>query len=120
MSNSAPRLRDLFGFSLPKITSNFDADDVTYTLECDSDELNNLKTAISNANNLLHSGIESISYLLTIVEMHCHDEIDRHSKIHALALITEMSEILRLTLDAGWTLDRAKSSEIQKEGIGDD
>lgn len=114
MSNSVPTLRDLFGFSLPKINSNFGADNVTYTLEGDSDELNELKTAVSNAKEILHSGIESISDLLLTVETHCHDEIDRYSKIHTLALITELSEILRLASDMGWKLDRTTPEQTQQ------
>lgn len=108
-----PSLKDLIGFDLPKLTRHY-SDTITYTVDCDEKNFNDLKTAATIANMTLHDGIGAISDLLLTIAINCPKELNRWSQIHALALVYELNGALRSIDDMEFILDRAQAAPISE------
>jgi hypothetical protein len=108
-----PSLKDLIGFDLPKLTRHY-SDTITYTLDCDEKNLNDLKTAATIAAMTLHDGIGAISDLLLTVAINCPSQLNKWSQIHALALVYELNGALKTISDTEFFLDKAQAAQISE------
>ena len=108
-----PSLKDLIGFDLPKLTRHY-SETITYTVDCDEKNFNDLKTAATIANMTLHDGIGAISELLLTIAINCPNELNKWSQIHALALVYELNGALKTISDTEFILDRAQAAQISE------
>lgn len=100
-------LSDLISFDLPRLHRNFPSRNVvTYTLDGTADDITDLEQAASNACDMANSGIEAVTDLLLNIEIN-KNELDTQTKIDALALIFELSRIMRVVKEIEWLLERA-------------
>ena len=108
-----PSFTDLIGFDVKKLTTHLKNDNATYVLDGSNNDLEQLKSAVENARQLLHSGIESVSGLLLTIKMHCPKEVDVDDEIGAMWLMNELSRALLVVNESSWRLDRAISGNVE-------
>ena len=113
-------LSNLFGFDVPKLQMHFQKpNEISYVLDGTADDIARLKRATSNASELISGGIEAITDLLLKIEL--NDDVlewglDSETRVDAIALIFELSKIMRVVNEMQLLLDQAtpKNEQTQK------
>ena len=110
-------LSDLIGFEVPNLRRHFPThNEIAYILDGTADDLKQLKSATSNASELIFSGIEAVTDLLMTIELNQGEfefNLASQTKIDALALVNELSKIMRVVNETEWLLDRATPTKDQ-------
>ncbi|MEI6070061.1 MAG: hypothetical protein WCP96_22250 [Methylococcaceae bacterium] len=108
-----PSFIDLVGFDVKKLTAHWLNDKQVYTLDGSDEDIEQLKSAVENAQQLLHSGIESISGLLLTIKMHCPKEVSNDDEIGAMWLMGELSRALSVVNESSYRLGMAISGDVE-------
>ncbi len=114
-----PTLSNLFGFDVPIMQMHCPRpNEIAYVLDGTVDDITRLKRATSNASELISGGIEAITDLLLKAEL--NDDVlewglASETRIDALALVFELSRIMRIVRDMEWRLDQATPTNDQTQ-----
>ncbi len=106
--HTTPSLGNIIGFTVPRITTHY-SDTVTYSVDCDEESLNELRSSTAISEMTFQNGICAISDLLLTIAMNCPDELNSCSQVHALELIFELSGALRAISNMMFVLEKASA-----------
>ena len=109
---SIPSLAYLLDINNPRITRNSKTGK-SFVFEGDHEDTERLNSAITNAHEVLDTGIEAVTDLLMNIEMHCSDEVKLGTKIAALSLIIELTQALRAIRDQEFMLNNPAKANQQ-------